>query len=566
MKNTRSLLKPIAAAIALTFASVAQAGDVLSDLEHVLIVSVDGMHSQDLSLCIQKDTCPHIAALAAHGVNYTSAYTPGLSDSVPGLAALLTGGSPRSTGLFYDDVYDRTLFPGTDTTCSTTPGVEVFLQELVGVDNLNPLNGTATTPSSPGALLHLDGGGSFNPQQIPRMKTATGDCVPVYPHDFIKTNTVFEVVKQNMHRAHTAWSDKHAWGTEWLNGPSGLGVDDMARTEINSIDPECKGTDYTVSCSNNTATDPSYLHTEKFDNIHLKNILNQIAGKDSTGTNLAPVPTIFGTNFQTLSVAQKALNSEGGGYADAAFTPNHHVAAAIAYIDGAIGAMVEALNDRNLRNSTLIVLSAKHGQSPVDYSKLKKIGNTISSTLANAGIATNLASVQDPTTGNNAGFGSITTDDVAFVWLPDQSQRAAAVAALKANSSCPLVDPLTKTIVKGQTNPGICVNAGGYVLDLGNDPRFGDPNLGRTPDIMVQPNPGVIYSKSGKKDAEHGGFSATDSNVALLVSHPDLNKHTVTARVTATQVAPTVIKALGLDPSLLQAVQKEGTAILPSLF
>ena len=551
--NRKLLIQSVVAAAAATFAVISQA-DTLPQVEHVLIVSVDGMHQQDLTLCIQNRTCPNIAALAAHGVTYTAAFTPGLSDSVPGLAALLTGGSPASTGLFYDDVYDRTLYPGTDTTCSTKPGVEVFLQELVGVDFLNQ-----------GALNHFDGGGSFNPQQIPRQKTASGDCVPVYPHSFIKTNTIFEVVKQNLPGAHTAWSDKHAWGTEWLNGPSGLGIDDIARTEINSIDPACAGTDYTVSCSNNTATDPSYLHTEKFDNIHLQNVLNEIDGRDSTGTNLAPVPTIFGTNFQTLSVAQKALNSEGGGYADAAFTPNHHVAAAIAYIDGAIGAMTEALKARHLRDSTLFVLSAKHGQSPADYAKLKKIGDTVSSTLANAGIATTLASVQDPITGNNVQFGSATTDDVAFVWLPDQTQHAAAVAALRANSGCPVVDMTTKVIVSGQTNPGICADHG-YVLDLDVDHRFGDPAEGRTPDIMVQPNPGVIYSKSGKKDAEHGGFSANDSNVALLVSHPDLAARTVTSRVTTTQVAPTAIKALGLHPSLLQAVRQEGTAVLPALF
>jgi len=559
--NKKAIVSALAAAFAAAAAPAVHA-ESLPKVQHVLIVSVDGMHQQDLAYCIAHDTCPNLAALTKHGINYTQAFTPGLSDSTPGLAALLTGGSPVSTGLFYDDSYDRTLFPGTDTTCSTTPGVEVFLQEQVGVDNLNPLN---APNAAPGAFLHLDGGGSFNPQQIPRRKTATGDCVPVYPHEYIRTNTIFEVVKEHLPKAHTAWSDKHAWGNEWVNGPSGLGVDDIARTEINSIDPACAGTDYTVSCSNNTATDPSYLHTEKFDNIHVQNVLNEINGKDSTGTNRVPTPTIFGTNFQTLSVAQKALNKEGGGYADAAFTPNHHVAAAMTYIDGAIGAMTEALKARGLSESTLFVISAKHGQSPADYSKLKKIGDTISSTLANAGVATTLASVQDPITGNNIKTGSITTDDVAWVWLPDQSQRAAAVAALRANAGCPIVDQTSKVIVAGQTNPGICADQG-YVLDLGLDHRYGDPADGRTPDIFVQPNPGVIYSKSGKKDAEHGGFAPDDSHVVLLVSHPELEGRTVSDKVKTTQVAPTAIKALGLDPMLLDAVKKEGTPVLPALF
>ena len=554
--KTKNLLEPLAMAAALLCAGFTHAGGLDDDIRHVLLVSVDGMHQQDLERCVTNGSCPNIAALSQHGVTYKNAHTPGLSDSVPGLAALVTGGSPYSTGLFYDDIYDRTLFPGTDTTCSTKPGVEVFLQELVGIDFLNQ-----------GPLSHLDGGGSFNPQQIPR-RLVGSDCVPVYPHNFIQTNTIFEVVKQNLPGAHTAWADKHAWGTEWVNGPSGLGVDDIARTEINSIDPlSPAGSDFTQSFSGNTATDPSYLHTEKFDNIHLNNVLNQIDGMDSTGTNLAPVPTIFGTNFQTFSVAQKALNAQGGGYKDASFTPNKNVAAAITYIDNAIGKMAQELNAKNLAESTLIIVSAKHGQSPVDYASLRKIGDTVSSTLANAGIATNLASAQDATTGNNIQFGSVTTDDVAFVWLPDQSQRAAAVSALKKNAGCPAVDPVSKKIVSGQTNPGICADGDGYVLDLSTVPhKFGNPADGRTPDIMVQPNSGVIYSTSGKKDMEHGGFAENDGHVALLVSNPSLHKKTIDSKVGTTQVAPTIIKALGLEPSLLDAVRKENTAVLPGLY
>ena len=545
MKSTH-VLKKLSLAVLLSYAGLVHADLGDEKIRHVLMISVDGMHQQDLDLCVKNHTCPNIEALSKHGVTFTKAFTPGLSDSVPGLAALVTGGSPYSTGLFYDDIYDRTLFPGTDTTCSTTPGVEVFLQELVGVDFLNQ-----------GALTHLDGGGSFNPQQIPRRKVGN-DCVPVYPHDFIKTNTIFEVVKENMPHAHTAWSDKHAWGTDWVNGPSGLGVDDMARTEINSIDPASPaGSDYTQSFSGNTATDPAYLHTETFDNIHLKNILNQISGKDSTGKNLAPVPTVFGTNFQTLSVAQKALNSEGGGYIDGKFTPNKHVEAAITYIDNSIGKMAEELEEKHLTDSTLFILTAKHGQSPANYANLKKIGNTVSSTLGDL-----VANSSDPVTGNNLGS-SMTTDDVAFIWLKDQSTRATALALLNANTSCPTVDPVTKVITNGS---GICADNGGSVVDLSKVNWFGNPSNGRTPDIMVQPNAGVIYSKSGAKDMEHGGFAADDSNVALLVSNPSLNKKTINDRVNTTQVAPTIIKAIGLNPELLQAVRKEGTKILPGLF
>ncbi len=516
-------------------------------VEHVLVVSIDGMHQQDLARCIEANTCPNIAKLAKHGVNYTNAYTPGLSDSVPGLAALVTGGSPRSTGLFYDDVYDRTLYAGTDTTCTGTQGVEVFLQELVGIDAF--IDATHT-----GKLAHLDGGGAFNPQQIPHRKVGN-DCVPVYPHDFIKTNTIFEVVKKNLTGSYTAWSDKHAWGTDWVNGPSGTGVDDLARTEINSIDGPA-GNDFTGSYD---GVQPAYLHTETFDNIHIQNILNQIDGKDSTGTKAAPVPTVFGTNFQTLSVAQKALNSKGGGYTDGKFTPGPYVAAAITYVDNAMGQFAAELKARKLSDSTLIILSAKHGQSPADYFKLKKIGHAVSHALS-----AYLGGGSDAVTGNNLGSGQVTDDDVAFVWLNDQTQRATALGVLQSTTGCPAVDPTTK-IVASSTSL-ICADHG-HVFDLAAVPgKFGDPADGRTPDFMVQPNAGVIYTTSGSKDMEHGGFAPDDSHLALLVSMPSLERETVDDRVETTQVAPTVIKALGLDPALLDAVKKEGTKVLPGLF
>jgi hypothetical protein len=504
--------------------------------------------------------------LAAQGVNYTGANTPGLSDSVPGLAALVTGGSPKTTGLFYDDIYDRTLYSGTDTTCSGPQGVEVFLQELVGIDAYNG-----------GALAHLDGGGGFNPQQLPRMKTGSGDCVPVYPHNFIKTNTIFEVVRENIPGAFTAWADKHAWGTDWANGPSGVGVDDMARTEINSdygtaLGKAAAGYDFT-----NTPT-----QTKVFDHLHTQVLLNQIDGKDSVGvvsaamggstpSNLIPVPTLFGTNYQTLSVAQKALNANGGGYKDANFTPNTLTADAIKFLDGEIGLLISELKAKNLMGNTLIVLSAKHGQTPADYTKLKKIGDTIGSTLTAAQLGANstIGSGNDPVTGNVLGTGQFTEDDVGFIWLNDQSDanRTQVVNALKANVGCPLVDPTSKKILANQQNPGICAGSdtGSGVIDLKADGRFGDPTLGRTPDIMVQPNFGVIYSTSGKKDAEHGGAAPTDTNVGLLVSHPVIGKATVGSSVLTTQVAATIIKALNLNPTLLKSVAAENTQVLPGL-
>jgi arylsulfatase A-like enzyme len=102
------------------------------------------------------------------------------------------------------------------------------------------------------------------------------------------------------------------------------------------------------------------------------------------------------------------------------------------------------------------------------------------------------------------------------------------------------------------TKPGLCCE-----LRPGGDPR--------TPDIIVQPNVGVVYTGSSTKQAEHGGFAQDDTNVMLLVANPSLHASTVTSFVETMQVAPTILKALGLDPNELQGVQKEGTPVLPGL-
>jgi len=93
-------------------------------------------------------------------------------------------------------------------------------------------------------------------------------------------------------------------------------------------------------------------------------------------------------------------------------------------------------------------------------------------------------------------------------------------------------------------------------------PPNGDP---RTPDIIVQPNVGVVYTGSHKKQAEHGGFAEDDTNVMILVSNPRFAAQTVTSFVETSQVAPTILQVLGLDPGRLDAVQKEGTPVLPGL-
>ena len=507
-------------------------------VKHVLLISFDGLHEQDVARCIGANTCPNLALLARAGTTYTNAHTPGLSDSFPGLAALVTGGSPKSAGLFYDVSYDRTLYSPSDTSCTGPTGWNVVFDETTGIDGENG-----------GALIHLDGGGAFNPQAIPHA-LVNGVCTPVYPHNYVKTNTIFEVVKGNVKGARTAWADKHAWGYDWVNGPSGTGVDDLSRTEINSIDPDT-----------NTYYLDTYTHTEKFDNYHVQSLIYEIDGKDSTGQKSAAVPTVFGANFQTLSVAQKATVATGGGYLDASFTPGPQVAGAITYIDDALGRIVSELKQTGLYSSTAIIVTAKHGQSPTDHSKLVKNGDTLTKLLeTNNYLDSSGAFGQFATATGNlndgsglVGTGMVQTDDVGLIWLRDQSQAAAVVKTLKDNLSC--------------NAPGICADGPqAYILSgpqLAN--RFGDPARGRTPDIIVQPNPGVIYTASTSKDEEHGGNAPTDSHLGLVmyVPHAHHAGQVDNERVLTTQVAPTILRLLDLNPQLLNSVVVEGTRPLP---
>ena len=144
-------------------------------------------------------------------------------------------------------------------------------------------------------------------------------------------------------------------------------------------------------------------------------------------------------------------------------------------------------------------------------------------------------------------------DDVIQIGL-------AAVGVLESNAKAAGIGEIFySTSLETMFNaPGVpTVNAPCCALLAGGDPR--------TPDIIVAPNVGVVYTGSAKKQSEHGGFAHDDTNVMLLVSNPDFQARTVDSFVETMQVAPTILAILGLDPYALQAVQAEGTPVLPGL-
>ena len=517
------------------------------NISHVLLISVDGMHALDFANCAAgipsinggQSYCPHLAQLAQTGVNYTQAFTSRPSDSYPGLAAQLTGGTSRTHGLFYDVNYDRALSPPSQTTpygivgganlCPGNVGTQVGLDEEIDMD-----------------YTKLDGGGSINPNYLPR--DPNNNCAPVYPHSYIRVNTIFEVVRSA--GGYTAWSDKHP-AYEWVNGPSGKGLNDFYSPEINSVPvalttvPGCNPLpDPGAATSSNAWTD-SFQNVQCYDTLKVQAVLNWIAGKTHDGSTNAKVPSVFGMNFQAVSVGQKLVEkSKGltGGYLDATGTPSPSLLNEIQYIDTSVGRMMSALEAAGVADSTLIIVSAKHGQSPIDPNRILRIPADDSTKKAPSDVLGGLG------TGLVGGglVGQADEDDVSMLWLTDPTMIASAVATLQKNEA---------VYGGGEIFAGPALNL-----------LFNSPSIdSRTPDIIVAPNVGVTFTGGKSKISEHGGFSNDDRSVILLVSNSRLSATTLTSQVETRQIAPTILQALGLNPNLLQAVLEEKTLALPGL-
>ncbi|MDP4163780.1 MAG: alkaline phosphatase family protein, partial [Bacillota bacterium] len=341
--------------------------------KRVLLISVDGLHASDLKNFVKNNPNSNLAALSKHGITYTNASTTKPSDSFPGMLALATGGTPNSTGVFYDDSYDRKLLPPKSSNSGDKPGTEVLFDETIDND-----------------LNKIDGGGGINPDKLPRNPVTKK---PLYPHDFVKVNTIFEVIKAA--GKHTAWADKHL-AYDLLNGPSGKGVEDL----------------YTPEIAANGDASKSIETTKANDDLKVAAILHEIDGKDHTGMHSKPVPNLFGMNFQAVSVSQKL---PGNGYAGQGKFSNG-LADALKHTDESIGKMVKELKKQRLYDSTLFVITAKHGQAPTDPAKLKITDKN----LITQGVPDGL-------------IAQMTTDDVALIWLKDQSKTNSVVAAIEKN-------------------------------------------------------------------------------------------------------------------------------------
>ena len=539
-------------------------------IKHVLLISVDGLHQSDLQWYVANHPSSELAKLIGGGAEYEHALTPVPSDSFPGMVGQVTGGNPSSTGVYYDDEYSHDLLPPGSTPCTgQKPGTSVDYFEIIAKDP-SAIDSGQGLPSLPDNILQLTG----TPQSPPNLliNTATlpvdpATCSPVFPHQYLKVNTVFNVARD--HGLRTAWSDKHV-AYEILNGPSGTGIQDLFAPEINS-DAQVPGTSGAKQPAGGDYTSDN-AWTMQYDSYKVQAILNEIDGYDHSRTNQVGTPAIFGMNFQTVSTAQKLPVSDGlnGGYLPGTDTPGPLLQRALDYINAEVGAMDAELQKDGLSDSTAIIISAKHGQSPIDPSALTRIDDGAIIDAINAAYHTQFHTTEDVVATDVIAGGAAGSRDDAFpLWLNNRSREAAnfvkdylwdnPATGTTYNPSNPATAGPNRTL---QHSGLKAIFAGESAADYFDVPRW----EGRHPDVWGVVQHGVVYTGGVKKIAEHGGAGFEDRNVPILVYAPGaVRAGTSDRRVETTQIAPTILRLLGLDPSELQAVQEEGTPVLPAV-
>ena len=216
--------------------------------QHVLLISVDGLHQSDLRWWIRHHPESVLARIAARARSTRT--RPRRSPPTPSRVS-----SPRSPAATRAPRASITTTATTAACCppgsSCTPGqtsglgTEVNFSEVLD-RNLNSIDAGAGIPNLypglPTSVLALPGRVSqieqrmIDPGQLP-ISPAT--CKPVYPRQYLRVNTIFQVAHDAGMR--TAWADKHA-AYELISGHTGRAIDDLFTPEINSstTDPRCR--------------------------------------------------------------------------------------------------------------------------------------------------------------------------------------------------------------------------------------------------------------------------------------------------------------------------------------
>jgi Type I phosphodiesterase / nucleotide pyrophosphatase len=557
-------------------------------IRHVLLISVDGMHQSDLDWYVANHPNSEFARLATGGAEYTGAQTADPSDSAPTGTGLMTGADPKLTGIFYDDEYSHGVFPPGTTNCSgPVPGGKVIYDspddKLPAVPDLLNNGSGNTFPAFDEDGSIYPGGKTTNPALIMNLTPAPQSglnpatypvdpktCQPIQPWDYVGVNTIFQVI----HKAglRTAFSDKHAIYTSY-NGPgsNGMSINDFFGPEIDSQAVEPNGVPY----PDDGAWTDDNAATKQYDSYKVQAVINWINGYEHSGHGpKVGTPAIYGMNFQVVSTAEKLKsspsvligpNAQGkytlgpslpGGYVtvDGQQVPGPLLQSALDWVNNALQRMVNTIQADGEAGSTAIILTAKHGQSPLNNSQLQRINDAPIIVGVNAAWAAHHPS-------NKKLVVQEADDDGLLWWLSDRSQAAADfVKNYLWTHTAPAVNYAGHTIT--------VQHSGLREIFAGRQSAqfFGVSNSDpHHPDVFGIAQVGTIYT-TGTKIAEHGGDNPGDRDVPLVVYAPGIVQPGQSGdSVETTQVAPTILKLLGLNPRSLQAVREEGTQVLPGL-
>jgi len=264
------------------------------------------------------------------------------------------------------------------------------------------------------------------------------------------------------------------------------------------------------------------------DSERVTSVLRWIEGKDCTGHTDTAVPALFGLSLQAVAQAQAA---PGMGYVDALGTPSAGLAKAFTSTDDAIGQIVTKLKAAHLYDSTWICVASAYGQAPMDRRQLRVIPLERLDAVATAvkpGIDAHLSG-----------------GDLAMMWLSDKSMSTEVAKAFSLHAQALGIQAVI-------TGPTLALTLNAPAKDS------------RMPDILLEPQPSVLWGNAAL--AGHGGLLDEDTHVPLLISGAQLTGRSDPTLVPTTQLAPLLLRALGMEKFDLQALHLEHSPALPGIF
>ncbi len=219
-------------------------------------------------------------------------------------------------------------------------------------------------------------------------------------------------------------------------GPGGRGLDDFYSPEVSSnvmplpgVTTAQGGSCASIQDTNGSVWNSSFANIRCYDALKVRALLNQIAGKTHNGAP-AMIPALFGMNFQSVYIGQSVAEPGvgAGGYQNAAAVPSRELLQEIKFVDASIGEIVGALKRAGIYEETLLIITAKHGASPIDRSLYVADGNNTPATLLGSAIPFSESPL------NTTGIGA-TEDDVSVLWLNPGASVSGAVELLESNAA-----------------------------------------------------------------------------------------------------------------------------------